>query len=76
MTTTEKPYARWAAAIQTHAKTNYNHGGWDYVVETMDLAEIVEMIKKCRTYEGAFRVVARYVRTLDDHRKDIQGTAF
>ena len=65
-------------AVKQHAQKNYNTDGWDYVVEAFEDDEIADELRKCnaRTNEDAIKVVHEWVLILDDHRKDIQATAF
>lgn len=76
-------HADWAAQIKKHALDHYNEAGWDYVVETMDDAELSDIFNKpltnegkpCATYEQAFGAVAYLCKLLDERRRDVQATA-
>jgi len=63
-------------AVKDHARRNYDKDGWDYVVETMDDADIAKAIGKSTTVAGAIRKVASLCGLWNDRREDIQGTAF
>ena len=63
-------------AIRSHANANYENSGWDYVVECWDDDEIIEEINGCNSIEAAILKVGNIVSIMDDHRKDIQATAF
>ncbi len=81
----------WVERIRKHALENYNHDGWDFVIETMSEAEMVEQWtdkpltmfdngmwngRICTTYEEAFAEIKYLCQLLDDKRKDIQSTAW
>ncbi len=63
-------------AVKRHAEDHYNEDGWDFVVETMDDAEIDEHIGTARSVIGAIANVGYYVGLHDSVRKDIEGEAF
>ena len=44
-----------AQAVYDHALKNYEHDGWDMVVECYDLAEIMEDMGNARTVAGAIK---------------------
>lgn len=74
-------------AVKHHARENYEHDGWDYVVETMNDADIAEAIehpldmppdfhRDSVTEVMAIQIVGSLCKLLDDRRKDIEGTRF
>ena len=63
------------AHVRAYALDHYEQGGWDYVVEAFDDAELAEAIGKARTLDGAVRKVAWHARLLGDRRADIAATA-
>lgn len=76
-------HAEWIAKIRKHASENYNEGGWDYVVESMSDATLIENFnitletgKPALTYDEAFKGIADLCELLDDRRRDIQGTVW
>ncbi len=63
--------------LKAHAIKYYNIGrGWDLVIETMDDAEIADIIRGARTMDGAKRKMARYLNPIADHRREIEATAW
>ena len=58
-------------AIRQHALENYNHQGWDYLVECYEDEDILEEIGTAKTLRGAIRKLIPTLRTLDDHRREI-----
>lgn len=63
-------------AVKQYAKDHYEEDGWDYVEETMDDLEIAQEISGALTPEEAIAKMYNLVKILDDHRKEIQSTAF
>lgn len=63
-------------AVRQHAQAHYEQDGWDYVVETMDDADIAAIIDGVFTPASAIKRVHKHVKMLNSVRKDIQGTAF
>ena len=67
--------------IKTHARENYETGGWDFLVECYEDSDIEEMIEDARK-EGAvsdeqiLEKIGYWMGVKDDHRKDIQATAW
>lgn len=76
MTPAERRMAELVEAVQKHASANYDHDGWDYVIEAMSWNEIAAEIGNCYSERGAIRKVGKLVKLWDDHRKDIQATAW
>lgn len=72
------PMNEMVAAVRKHAREHYTTGGWDYVVESFDDEEIVEIIEdeNATTTAGAIRAVGSVVALLDDRRSDIEATRF
>lgn len=64
--------------VREHAEENYEHDGWDYVVEAWDDAYLREILvrEKAFTVEKALAAVGAVVKMLDERRKEIQATAF
>ena len=58
-------------AVKTHAAAHYETGGWDYVVEAWDDADIAECIGAARTAEGAIRKVGEVVGLRAEVRADV-----
>jgi hypothetical protein len=68
--------AQYVTAIKAHALTHYEQDGWDYVVETYADAEILDVIKNCRTIAGAIRTMRAHIKPRADYRAEIQSEAF
>lgn len=66
------------AAVKAHAEKNYSEGGWDYVVECWDDAEILSVIAEehVSTVEAAVTVVGEIVGLLDERRRDVEAEIF
>ena len=62
-------------AVRKHAMTHYEDGGWDYVVEAYDDADIAKAILGCKTASEAIAKIGSTLHVLDDYRKDIQAEA-
>lgn len=63
-------------AIRQHALANYNHQGWDYLVECYEDKDILEEIGTAKTLRGAIRKLIPALRVLDDERREIKSTAW
>ena len=65
-------------AVKAYAIKHYDEDGWDYIVEAFEDSEIATEIRKAgaRTEQEAINVLHEHVKILDDHRKEIQATAF
>jgi 2-polyprenyl-3-methyl-5-hydroxy-6-metoxy-1,4-benzoquinol methylase len=59
--------------IREHAVRNYNSGGWDYIVESYEDFEILDICKGLGTLDACIAAVGRIVRCLDERRKEIQN---
>ena len=68
--------SQYVTAIKAHALANYETDGWDYVVETYEDAEIIEVIKNCRTEKGAIKMMRAHLKPRADYRAEIQAEAF
>jgi hypothetical protein len=64
------------AAVQKHAIDNYNEGGWDYVVECWEEADIRRYIGDATTPESAIANVSEVVSLLDERRTEIMNEIF
>lgn len=62
-------------AVRAHAKRHYSRGGWDYVVEAYDDAEILEDTEDAATLEDAIRMLGDVLATKDEHRKEAMAAA-
>lgn len=60
-----------AEKIMAYAYNNYNKSGWDYIVETYTLDEIVDELKEegISTYEKALKHFAWEVDLWDEGRR-------
>jgi hypothetical protein len=66
----------WIAAIREKAKRNYNHGGWDILVECWEDSDILAAIDGCTTLEEATEAIAERLGINDEMRRDIQAERF
>lgn len=58
-------------AVKEHAAANYENGGWDILIETMDDQEIYNIIYKARSSKGAIKLMAAHVGALAAYRDEI-----
>lgn len=58
-------------AVQAHAEQNYNEGGWDVVLETMNAVDIYWVVYKARSSKGAIARMAEHIGAYADHRAEI-----
>ena len=63
-------------AVKTHARKNYNTGGWDYVVEAYDDADIAEEIGDAKTVAEAIKNVGEICGIRNEQREDAQAEAW
>ena len=60
--------------IKAHAISNYsNSEGWDLVIETMDDAEILEVIGGAETLDQAIRAMVVYNAAYVAYRGDVRA---
>ena len=62
-------------AIRAHAIANYNHQGWDFLIECYDDKDILEEVGMAKTLKGAIRKLLPTLRAQDDYRKEYQQIA-
>jgi hypothetical protein len=74
----EQNTAALVQAVKAHATANYNHGGWDYVVECWSDEDIAEVLRehKCKGKATAIAAIGSRVKVLDGVRRDVQAEAF
>ena len=58
-------------AVRAHANKNYEKGGWDFLVECYSDDEIVDLIGKASTVDGAIKKCADLLGVLDERRQDV-----
>lgn len=63
-------------ALRRYALEHYEEDGWDYVVEAYDDEELLEEIRGATSLEEAIAMISPTLKVIDDHRRDIQATAF
>jgi hypothetical protein len=63
-------------AVKAFALANYEIDGWDIVIECYSDTEILEIIKNCRTENGAIKMVRAHIKPRADYRAEIQAEAF
>lgn len=68
----EKPSEGFVQDVLAHARTNYNEGGWDFVVECMANHEIAEHIAGCKTAKSAIKKMGKVARDLAEKRDEVQ----
>ncbi len=64
------------AAVKAHAVANYDKGGWDYVIETMDDLDIAAVIENTTNEKGAIWKMACEIKPMADYRNDIIGSGY
>ena len=69
--------AIWQAVFE-HAERNYEHGGWDYIIECWSARDVEAKIieNNLETPAEAIEWFGRIVGELDSVRRDIQAEAF
>jgi hypothetical protein len=72
------PPEELVAAVKKHANEHYNERGWDFCVEAMDTAEVLQIINDegAETVDQAISAVGFVCELLDDKRRDIRATAW
>lgn len=65
-------------AVKAHALANYETGGWDFVVECWDDAEIAEALAEAgaATEAEAIAAVAETAGLLDERRQEVRAEIF
>lgn len=63
-------------AVKKYAFDHYEKGGWDYVIETMDDADIWAVVSKTRSCDGAINKMAALAHSLGQHRAEVQAEVF
>lgn len=65
-------------AVKAHALANYETGGWDFVVECWDDAEIAEALAEAgaTTEAEAIAAVAETAGLLDERRQEVRAEIF
>ena len=65
-------------AVKSYARSHYNEGGWDSIVECYEDSELAQEIEKgkCSSIEEAIAYVGKGCNIWDDYRRDIEATAF
>lgn len=63
-------------AVKAFARANYEMDGWDYIVETMDDEDILELIGGATTAKDAIRAAGQTAKLLNERREDVQGEVF
>lgn len=67
---------RLVDAVKKFAQRNYNVGGWDYVVETMEDEEIYQEIVGTKDACAAILKMAKLVKLLDERRQEVRAEIF
>ena len=57
-------------AVRAHAITNYNKGGWDFLVECWEDSDIEKQIGNAKTVRGAIMACKRTMSALDERRRE------
>ena len=69
-------HQNWIKAIRQHALKNYEHDGWDVLVECWFDEDIIKAWGNAKYYTRAFNEVHTIVKRHDDIRRDVQGEVF
>lgn len=64
------------AQLKSYCTDNYENGWADLVIETMDDAEIMQVLGKVSTLRGAIWKMHKHLETYASYRADIAATAF
>jgi len=62
--------------VKSYAAQNYNKGGWDIVIETMDDWDIAEIVKGASNPKGAIWKMSVYIRPMASYRDEVRATAW
>ena len=60
-------------AVRDHANANWGKGGWDFLVECWSDEDIGIAISSAKTPKAAIAACKRVVKTMDEHRSEMQG---
>ena len=60
------------AAVKRHALLNYEHDGWDFVIECWEDKDIRKIVEPYTTEVDAILAVRQIVTVMDSRRKDIE----
>ena len=60
--------AKLVAAVEAHAKKNYERGGWDFVVECYNEADIADVMGEAKTVREAIKNVKEICGIHDERR--------
>ena len=71
-------HADLVEAVKAHALANYETGGWDFVVECWEDADIAEEIANAgaTTEAEAIAAVARFASLQDERRREVEATVW
>ncbi len=59
------------AQVREYAQEHYNEGGWDMITETMSDEDLVRLIGRARTFDGALRKVGIVASEYADRRAEV-----
>jgi len=64
-------------SILEHARTWYERDGWDFLIETVDYADIEKVLVGCKTHRGAIIKVRKAFGLLERnaHRKEMEAAS-
>jgi hypothetical protein len=63
-------------AVKAHAIEHYEEGGWDYVVETFNDQDILDVIDNSWTVPGAIARVAKHAKAIADQHQEVMAGAY
>lgn len=64
-------------AVRSHAMKNYEHDGWDYLVECWDDGDILDQISAVeQTPSACIKHMHGIVKTMNDYRREVRSQAF
>lgn len=61
--------------VKAYATANYNKNGWDIVIETMDDAQLAEVIGKRKNTRAAIYAAFHWIKPLHEHRSEQMANA-
>jgi hypothetical protein len=66
-------FTSWAEDIIAYANDHYEEDGWDYIIESFGVDDVVDLISWCTSYDEALFVVATHARIYDERRTEVQS---
>jgi hypothetical protein len=63
-------------AVKDHAEEHYHEGGWDYIVETCDDSDLIELIGGATTIAKAIQNVGKRAAMWAEYRQEFVSEIF